>query len=118
MVPALRAVYLPGAIMQGTQHLPGTLGPLGPEGAGTFPTSSLRPPPYCPSFKGAPIMVPASFSTLSDCELRLGKSASSVLSLSPGKHMKNDRYCEFSPCSHCEGNTKRLELQGVCPPKV
>lgn len=55
-------------------------------------------------------MVPVSFSTLSDCELRLGKSASSVLSLSPGKHMKNDRYCEFSPCSHCEGNEKRLEL--------
>lgn len=41
---------------------------------------------------------------LSDCELKLGKLASCVLSLSPGKHMKDDRYCEFSLHSHCEGN--------------
>lgn len=43
---------------------------------------------------------------LSDCELKLGKLASCVLALSPGKPMKDDRYCEFSPHSHCEGNEK------------
>lgn len=36
----------------------------------------------------------------------LGKLTSCVLSLSPGKHMKDDRYCEFSPHGHYEGNEK------------
>lgn len=61
---------------------------------------------YYPSFKRVPHHGPCFLFYLSDCELRLGKFASSVLSLSPGKHMKDDRYCEFSPNSHCEGNEK------------
>lgn len=61
-------------------------------------------------------MVPTSLST--DCELMLGKLTSCALSSSPGKHMKDDRYCEFSPHSHCEGNEERLKLWRTCPPTV
>lgn len=94
-------------------------GPTSAEGG----ACALDPPPCPPSPASSALHVrvphhgPHFLFYLSDCELKLGKLTSCVPSLSPGKHMKDDRYCEFSPHSHCEGN-ERLELWRTCPPKV